>query len=94
MKRNKHKDQVRGFISGRAILGQPVITRKDLTNDFANYWINLGIDPITVANGKDTSKIMDSIADDYEYTFRYDGKDSQGKYRNPRLVKKGYVEVY
>lgn len=94
MKRNMHKDQVRGFISGRAIIDQPVITRKDLSNDFANYWINLGIDPNTVANGANTSKIMDSVAADYGYTFRYDGKDRQGKYRNPRLVKKDYVEGY
>ena len=93
MKRNKHKDQVRGFIVGRVRLGQKVITRADLTGDFKSYWTNLGACPEKMSNGRYTSKFMKSLADDYGYTFRFDSKDAQGKYINPRLVKKGYIEA-
>jgi hypothetical protein len=92
-KRNQHKDQVRGFVSGRAQRGDDVITRPNITEDFGNYWRSLGLCPERMARGGDTSKIMKAIATDYGYTFRFNGKDAQGRYINPRLVKIGYIEV-
>lgn len=92
-KRNSHKDQVRGFVGGRKRLGHKVITRPDLSTDFKNYWTSFGVCPHKMARGSDTSKIMKAIADEYGYTFRFDGKDAQGRYINPRLVEKGHIEA-
>ena len=92
MKRNYDKDQVRGFIVSRALFDQKVITCNDICFDFDWYCASVAVCSDQMPNRQDISKFMKSLADDYGYTFRFDGKDAQGKFINARLVEKGYTE--
>lgn len=80
----------KGFVCARVRAGFNVITRKDITSDYSSHLTFLGVS--TRGLGFETTKVMKRIGRKVGYVFRYDGKSKDGRYLNPRLVKKGHKE--